>query len=155
MNTDATKELVVHNFKLTSKAIMRLEQSLDKAPNVKESFTDEEWEIIDALTSRYARTSDILFNKVFRSIDHLEFSEGGTLLDVANRTEKRGIIESVREMRKLKDIRNEISHEYAEEDIVEFYKEILDASQAILKIYKRTSLYLGSHYGIVLSNADA
>ena len=150
MKIENPKDLIIQNFKLASKAIIRLKQSLKKAPVEKDLFTDEEWETIDALTSRYARASDILFNKVFRSIDHLEFSEGGTLLDVANRSEKRGIIESVREMRELKDIRNEISHEYAEEDMIDFYKEILKASKVLLEIYEKTALYLISHYNIKL-----
>jgi hypothetical protein len=53
-------------------------------------------------------------------------------------------------MRELKDIRNEISHEYAEEDMIDFYKEILKASKVLLEIYERTASYLISHYNIKL-----
>jgi uncharacterized protein with HEPN domain len=35
------------------------------------------------------------------------------LLDVANRAEKRGVIESVEWLRELKNTRNRISHDYA------------------------------------------
>jgi hypothetical protein len=37
---------------------------------------------------------DVILNKVFRSIDAIELEDGGTLLDVVNRAEKRGIIDS-------------------------------------------------------------
>ncbi|MBJ7396585.1 MAG: hypothetical protein JHC76_11120 [Akkermansiaceae bacterium] len=51
--------------------------------------------------------------RVLRAIDAYEMYEPGTLLDVANRAEKRGVIESVDWLRELKDTRNRISHDYA------------------------------------------
>lgn len=72
---------------------------------------------LEALTSRFARTIDMLVHKVYRSIDAVEFVEGGTLIDVMNRAEKRKLIDSVQEMRILKDLRNDIAHEYIAESI--------------------------------------
>lgn len=151
MSTDEIKQIVKNNLLLATKAIFRLKQSTEKSPNCEQKeYTDAEWETIDALTSRYGRASDILFNKVFRSIDELELYNGGTLLDVANRCEKRGIIENVNQMRALKDIRNEIAHEYAEEDMIEFYKEVLEATNQLFKIFDQTEAYLNAHHAIVL-----
>jgi hypothetical protein len=55
---------------------------------------------------------DAILNKVFRSIDANELEDGGTRLDVVNRVEKRGIVASSERVRDLKDLRNDIVHEY-------------------------------------------
>ena len=58
---------------------------------IKESYEDGEYDAFETLTSRFARASDMLLQKVFRAIDRVELEEGGTLLDVLNRAEKRGL----------------------------------------------------------------
>lgn len=68
---------------------------------------------IEAFTSRFARVVDLMSKRVLRAMDQFEMYEAGTLLDVANRAEKRGVIESVDWLRELKDTRNRISHDYA------------------------------------------
>lgn len=68
---------------------------------------------IEAFTSRFARVIDLMTKRVLRAIDTFEMHETGTLLDVANRAEKRGLIDSVDWLRELKDTRNRISHDYA------------------------------------------
>ncbi|MDR3355597.1 MAG: hypothetical protein LBO04_00205, partial [Spirochaetaceae bacterium] len=79
---------------------------------IKSDYTKDEFDKFENLTSRYARTCDLLVNKVLRSIDVVEFNDPGSIIDAANRAEKRGLIESVSELRELKDLRNEIAHEY-------------------------------------------
>jgi len=75
--------------------------------------SEEELARIEAFTSRFARVVDLMSKRVLRAIDAFEMYEAGTLLDVANRAEKRGVIESVDWLRELKDTRNRISHDYA------------------------------------------
>ena len=77
------------------------------------SPSEEELARIEAFTSRFARVVDLMSKRVLRAIDAFEMYEPGTLLDVANRAEKRGVIESVEWLRELKDTRNRISHDYA------------------------------------------
>ena len=78
-----------------------------------EEYNEEQLETVEAFTSRFARCADLLVNKVLRSLDRYELKPGGTLLDVINRAEKRGIISNVGELREMKDIRNIIAHDYA------------------------------------------
>ncbi len=75
--------------------------------------TEEALARIEAFTSRFARVVDLMSKRVLRAMDQFEMYEAGTLLDVANRAEKRGLIESVDWLRELKDTRNRISHDYA------------------------------------------
>jgi hypothetical protein len=79
---------------------------------IKRAYSEEEFDSFENLTSRYARSSDLLIHKVLRSLDTAEFLDSGSLIDVINRAEQRGLIDSVLELRSIKDIRNEIAHEY-------------------------------------------
>ena len=74
-------------------------------------LTEEELESVEAFCSRFARTVDLLVNKVLRSLDRVELVAQGTLIDVVNRAEKRGFIESAEDLREMKDIRNVIAHD--------------------------------------------
>ncbi len=70
-------------------------------------------ESVEAFSSRFARTVDLLVNKVLRSLDRAELLPQGTLLDVVNRAEKRGFVARAADLREMKDVRNVIAHDYA------------------------------------------
>jgi hypothetical protein len=95
-----------------------LKRSLDKSPPPPyEDATPDDWDALEALASRFGRMCDLIINKLFRALDRFELEETGSLMDAANRAVQRGIIDSVEQLRDLKDIRNEIVHEYAVEDL--------------------------------------
>ena len=64
---------------------------------------------VEAFSSRFARTVDLLVNKVLRSLDRVELKPEGGLLDVVNRAEKRGFVARAAELREMKDVRNIIA----------------------------------------------
>ncbi|MCL2194165.1 MAG: hypothetical protein FWB78_12325, partial [Treponema sp.] len=107
----------------------------------KESYTAEELDRLENLASRYARTADILVNKVLRSIDAVEFEDIGTVIDVMNRAEKREIIPSVGLLRTIKDLRNGIVHEYRIAEITRFFGDILEYTLALLGIAENVNKY--------------
>lgn len=82
-------------------------------------ITEANLEKLEAFTSRFARVVDLITKRVLRAIDQFEWFDPGTLLDIANRAEKRGIIDSVDWLRELKDTRNRISHDYAGDSLPE------------------------------------
>jgi hypothetical protein len=84
-----------------------------------EDWSPEALEKVEALTSRFARVVDLLIHRVLRSIDFYELQEPGTLLDVANRAERRGLVDSVDWLREMKDARNRIAHDYTGERLPE------------------------------------
>jgi uncharacterized protein YutE (UPF0331/DUF86 family) len=75
--------------------------------------TERQLESAEAFTGRFARSVDLLVNKVLRSLDRVEMQPEGTLLDVVNRAEKRGFVTRAQELREMKDVRNIIAHDYA------------------------------------------
>jgi hypothetical protein len=108
---------------------------------IKTDYTEVEFDHFETLTSRFARTTDILVNKVLRSLDAVEWLAGGTLIDIVNRAEQRGIINSVSEMRTIKDLRNEIAHEYEVSNLQKLFETVLKSSPKLLAISERVINY--------------
>lgn len=96
---------------------------------------------IEAFTSRFARVVDLMSKRVLRALDQFEMYEAGTLLDVANRAEKRGMIESVDWLRELKDTRNRIFHDYAGDRLPEILAYCREELPRLLKTCKRIKDY--------------
>lgn len=82
-------------------------------PETLEGATEKQLESTEAFTGRFARSVDLLVNKVLRSLDRVELNSEGTLLDIINRAEKRGLVDHAEELREMKDVRNMMAHDYA------------------------------------------
>ncbi len=126
---------VIKNMQLViqqvSDSLRWLRRSYDKCAviGIKSSYSDNDYDNFEVLTSRYARTLDILVNKLYRAIDYAELEEQGTIIDVMNRAERRGLIESVDEIRRMKDLRNNIAHEYSTENLDSLFEDTLKSSE--------------------------
>jgi hypothetical protein len=116
------------------------------AINLKESYSDEEFDAFEAMTSRYARTTDMLINKVLRSLDAVEYIDSGTVIDATYNTEKRGIADA-QDLRKLKDLRNLIAHEYVTEKIVRFFDEVLKFTPLLKAVIEKLNGYCTRYLG--------
>ncbi len=102
------------------------------------SFTFAELDAIEVLASRFSRTTDFLVNTVLRAIDRYELEPEGTLIDVINRAEKRGLVESARVLREMKELRNEIVHEYLPTGLAELRADLRRLTPQLLAIAQRT-----------------
>jgi uncharacterized protein YutE (UPF0331/DUF86 family) len=103
--------------------------------------SEEHMDILEAFSSRYARLSDIVLKKVFRLLDEIEQTEEGTMIDVANRAEKRGLIDSATEFRRMRKLRNEITHEYALTELPEIVRQLIEFTPALLDSVERAAKY--------------
>lgn len=90
------------------------------------------------LASRFSRTTDFLVNKVLRALDRYELEPEGTLLDTINRAEKRGLVASARLLREMKELRNEIVHEYLPAGLAELRADLLRYTPHLLEVAART-----------------
>jgi hypothetical protein len=72
-------ELFAKELKLLDEAAKILAYSYEacRKIGIKESYALEELDKFEALTSRFARTSDILIQRIFRLIDVLELEKTG------------------------------------------------------------------------------
>ena len=109
------------------------------------NYSPEEFEKLEVLASRYARTTDMLVNKVLRSIDTLELEDIGTIIDIMNRAEKRGIVGSAELLHTIKDLRNSIVHEYQIEEIAKFFGGIIKLTPVLLDVIKSVNEYCAKY----------
>ncbi len=91
--------------------------------------------------SRFSRTSNILIKKVFRALDAVELEESGSLIDSANRAEKRGIIDSVSTIRIIREARNMVAHEYASGNMKELFDTIKELTPTLMDICNKAVKY--------------
>lgn len=143
MNQNDYIENLKETLILLDNAVKWLERSYKKCVSIGQGnkYSEDEFDAFETLSSRFARVSDILVQKVFRSIDALELSDEGTLLDALNRAEKRTIINSIEDVREIRDLRNQIVHEYVDEDLISTFNEILKYTPKLLEIIKNTKIY--------------
>jgi uncharacterized protein YutE (UPF0331/DUF86 family) len=112
----------------------------------KESYSVEEFDKLENLASRYARTTDMLVNKVLRSIDTVESEDIGTIIDIMNRAEKRGIASSAKLLHAIKDLRNNIVHEYKIAEITRFFADVLKYTPILLEMIENVNEYCRKYF---------
>lgn len=109
---------------------------------LKEKYDLEELESFESLTSRFSRVSDILIQKIFKNIDELELESDGSILDRINRAEKRGLINSSENLRQIREIRNEIAHEYRISNLVGIFSDVLKFSPDLLSSLEKLEVFV-------------
>lgn len=141
--SDPARAHLLETWQTCQQAAAWLRRSFDKSPLPPYVEVNEnDWDQLEALSGRFARLTDLIVHKLLRALDRYEFEETGALLDAANRAVKRGLIESTSELRDLKDIRNEIMHEYAIDDLSGLYTDIYRATPLLLTLLERIGVYL-------------
>lgn len=120
--------------------VLSLEKCRKIDLNTEISF--EEQESLDSLNSKFARLFDILVQKILVSIILLNREEAKTFIDKANFAEKIGLIDSAKSLIDIRDLRNEIAHEYVIDDLIELYKKTIELSEHLIDIIDSTLDYL-------------
>jgi len=125
------RELLKQNRELLMRSLDSLKLSVEKVSKIgqKTEYTFEELESFDSLTSKFARTSDIFLQKIIRTIWALLHETQMPLIDVLNKSEKLGLIESADQLIEIRDIRNQIAHEYLPEAIQELVPDVIELSK--------------------------
>lgn len=136
-------ELYRHEYSLLKKSAAMLENSYERCKRIgiKSDYTVEELEKFEALTSRFARTSDIIVQKIFRLIDMIELEPNGTIIDRINRAERRGLINSADTFKNIRRIRNDIAHEYVPSVLEEIFIEVFELTPYLLDCVKSVEKY--------------
>ncbi len=116
MNPETPRRLLDHALVELEAARRHLDFSAERVRNLPgdlQLISEAQLESAEAFTSRFARTVDLLVNKVLRGLDRVELKPPGTLLDVVNGAEQRGFVASAATLREMKMVRNEVAHDYA------------------------------------------
>ncbi|MFZ5367943.1 MAG: hypothetical protein ACOZCE_06895 [Spirochaetota bacterium] len=115
------------------------------------TIDDDLSSFIDQMVYRFSKLQDTLGEKIFPSILKLgeEEIKSKTFLDILNRIEELGIVKTQNWLL-LREIRNEISHDYADDDlkIVETLNIIYEKSSDLIDIFHNVKLFMESRFGI-------
>jgi uncharacterized protein YutE (UPF0331/DUF86 family) len=136
--------LLEEEIKAVNKAGDILTQSYEKcqAFGIKESYSIDEQESIEAFTSRFARTADILTQRMFRLIDELDLDNEGTVRDRINRAEKKELIEQADDFVEIRKLRNSIAHEYQPNAPEKIYADVLKSTPNLFDSIERINRYI-------------
>lgn len=143
MRTEALmREELKEDFTRLGMAIKMLKYSLQRCKEigVKKDYSLEELDRFESLTSRFARTSDIYTQKVMKGLILILREEANTFIDRANLFEKLEI-SSAEDLKLIRDLRNEISHEYKIDDITEIFETVIEYSDKLIEVIKRTKAF--------------
>ena len=109
---------------------------------VKKAYSNEELDQIEAFTSRFARVSDLLIQRIFRLVDELDLDSEGTVRDRINRAEKKGLIEQSDTFVEIRKLRNAIAHEYQPDAPEKIFADVRVCTPSLLDSIKRTNQYV-------------
>ena len=132
------KELIILD---DASKILKRSYDICKKIGAKDKYPFEELDHLEALTSRFARLSDMLLQKILRLIDQLDLESSGTIRDRLNRAEKKELISNVETFTKIRLLRNEIAHEYMPEEIHKIFLRVMKWTPELLSAVKQVKTY--------------
>jgi hypothetical protein len=140
--------LLKSELKLMNDASSILEYSYKKCLKIKlkDQFTLKELDAFENLTSRFARLSDIVIQKVIKTIHAINLDDIATVRDSINVAEKMNLIKSARVMIEIRELRNSIVHEYMPDVIKSIFISILRLTPHLQKDIKLINLYCTAKY---------
>ncbi|MCL6493205.1 MAG: hypothetical protein K6T54_00350 [Ignavibacterium sp.] len=143
-----SNKVLKQNIEYLQKQLKWLTRSYElcKSIGLKSAYSEIEFDNFETLSGRFARTIDFLVRKVFRSIDDLEFESQGTLIDTVNNALKRNLIPDRNLFNNMRDLRNEIAHEYLEEELASTFKDLLELTPYLIEIVNNTIHYSNKNY---------
>lgn len=156
MNETGKRELRLEELKNIINRLALAESSFEysksrcRAIGLKDDFSFEELDAFEALTARFARISDMLTQKLLTIIFMLLKENPLTTIDKINLAEKFGIIKSAEDLLAIRELRNEISHEYKSEDIITMFREILKMSDILSEESARAKKYASDKFGVAM-----
>lgn len=112
------------------------------------NLSEETITYIDQYLFRFAKLQDTVGNKLFKNLLLLlqENIEDKSFLDILHRLEKINVLDNVNSWIYLRDIRNEISHQYennaTENSII--INNIYDNKKNLEDIYLKTKIYINN-----------
>jgi len=136
--------LLKSEWEVLQAAVNTLQLSVSKCQDIgiKESYTFEELESFDSLTSKFNRTSDIFTQKVIRSVWMLLHEPFAPFIDRMNQCEKMDMLRSADQMIEIRDLRNQIAHEYLPDAIRDLVPQAIELSASLIENIRSCQLFL-------------
>ena len=121
-----------------------LRHSLTKCERMglKAEYTLDELDHFEALSARFARTSDLYTQKLLKSLFIVLGEDAVSFLDKARLVEKLAVIDDAEDLAAIRDLRNTIAHEYTVANLSEVFRRTLDLSGTLLETISSTARYV-------------
>jgi uncharacterized protein with HEPN domain len=129
---------------LVEQSAVALRHSLAKcAPMMLQvEYTLDELAHFEALSARFARTSDLYTQKLLKSLFMVLGEDVVSFLDKARLAEKLGVIDEAEDLVAIRDLRNTIAHEYTVANLNEVFRRTLELSDTLLGTLSTTVRYV-------------
>ncbi len=136
------------NFAQADEAANYLANSIERCESFvfNNDFTEDQLVELEALTNRFARVSDLLIQKTFKTIDQLDGTTPGTVRDRLLQAEKKGLINSTDDFMQIRDIRNRIAHEYEIDALKDIFLFAFKNSNLLIDSIKTAKEYSQKFY---------
>ena len=138
------KKQIAEDIQHLDRSMASLRYSYEKCTEIglePDRFSLDEQESFEALTGRFARTSDLLTQKVVKTLFRLLQENVITFIDGANLLEKLEIIRHADDMLNIRELRNQIAHEYVEKNLKDLFKDVLIHTPILDKIIQSVKEY--------------
>jgi hypothetical protein len=146
------KEILKKRFEKLDKHYVAIKEykllidDLLKEQNIYDQFTfntlkPEKRAILDAYLKRFASIQDFLGAKIFSLLLEISGINNTKMSEVLSHIEKEGIIDSLESWIELREIRNELEHDYPEE----LQEALNDLKYCVDNFYKIESYYLNAY----------
>jgi len=136
MKTNDEKLIILlqDEWQLLDTSVFTLLQSVEKCRTIgiKPVYSFEEQESFDSLTSKFNRSSDLFTQKIIRTLWMLLHESFVPFIDLMNLLEKSGILISANQMIAIRDMRNQVAHEYIPEALCELIPEVIEMTQQLV-----------------------
>lgn len=132
------------SLSILDRSLETLRYSFSKCNSIEEAdrYNLKEQESFEALTSRFARTSDILTQKILKTMFSLIQESPKTFLDAANLLEKIEIIDNADDLLNIRELRDQIAHEYVIDDLHALFSDVMQFVPKLEKVVKNVKLYI-------------
>lgn len=138
------KNLLLNELDLLLQSTKVLNISLTRCNiiGLQNNYNDDQLIEFESLTSRFARTADILTQKVLKTLFMYMQEDVKFFIDRCNLSEKLGFVDSSKELYNIRKLRNDIAHEYTITDITELFDDVLAASQILTNTIQKVDGYI-------------
>ncbi len=136
------------NLKQAGEAANHLAISYERCKSFigNKGFTEEQLIELEALTGRFARLSDLLIQKVFKTIDRLDGTAPGTVRDRIIQAEKKGLIINTDVLLEIRDVRNIIAHEYEPAEVRDIFVFVFKHALYLIELLNKIKQYSVKFY---------
>ena len=144
-------ELLQTEWQLLDASIETLLLSVEKCRKIgiKQNYSFEEQESFDSLTSKFSRTSDIFTQKVIRTTWLLLHESFVPFIDMMNSSVKIGMLHAADEMIEIRDLRNQIAHEYIPDALRELVSEVMQLTDQLVENISYCRVFLTERKWII------